>query len=122
MTLAVPPYVTATQTVQTQNVVDVTLGGNTTGTLALISSGTLFLAGGNNVTLSQNGNSVTISANTVAAANLSVSAGTATGAFGGLTFLNGSGVSWGLNNGTITGSVAAQSAQTQASGAIGGTG
>lgn len=50
------------QTVQTQNVVDVTLSGNTAGVLALISSGTMTLAGGNNVTLSQAGNAVTISA------------------------------------------------------------
>jgi len=42
--------------------IDVTVGGNTSGTLALISTGTLFLAGGNNVTLSQNGNSLTVSA------------------------------------------------------------
>ena len=57
VTVSVP-----TQTVQTQNVHNVTLGGNTTGTLAHISSGTLTLAGGSNVTLSQNGNAVTISA------------------------------------------------------------
>ena len=49
------------QTVQTQNMVDLTLSGNTSGTLALVSSGTLTLAGGNNVTLSQVGNAVTIS-------------------------------------------------------------
>jgi hypothetical protein len=48
------------QSVQTQNLFDLTLGGNTSGTLALVSSGTLLLAGGSNVTLSQNGNSVTI--------------------------------------------------------------
>ena len=111
----------ASQTVQTQNVVDVTLGGNTTGALALISSGTLFLAGGNNITLSQAGQSVTISANTVAAATLSVSAGTSSGALGGITLSNSNNVSFGLNNGTITAS-ASQSAQTQASGAIAGTG
>lgn len=104
-TLAVPPYIT-TQTVQTQNAVDVTLGGNTSGVLALISSGTLFLAGGNNVTLSQNGNSVTISANTAAAATLSVSAGTTSGGFGGITFSNSNNLSFGLNNGTITGNAA----------------
>src|SRR6185436_4973691 len=53
------------QTVQTQNVVDVTLAGNSTsagGGYALISSGTMTLAGGANVTLSQNANAVTISA------------------------------------------------------------
>lgn len=49
------------QSVQTQNLHDVTLAGNTAGVLALISSGTMTLAGGNNVTLSQAGNAVTIS-------------------------------------------------------------
>lgn len=49
------------QTVQTQNVHNVTLSGNTAGVMAQISSGTLTLAGGNNITLSQNGNAVTIS-------------------------------------------------------------
>lgn len=100
---------------------DVTLGGNTSGALALISTGTLFLAGGNNVTLSQNGNSVTISANTAAAANLSVSAGTTTGAFGGLTFSNSNNVSFGLNNGSITAS-ASYSQSTQPVGVSGSNG
>lgn len=49
------------QTVQTQNLVAVTLDGNTAGALALISSGTFTLAGGNNITVSQAGNAVTIS-------------------------------------------------------------
>lgn len=111
----------AAQTVQTQNVVDVTLGGNTAGALALISSGTLFLAGGNNITLSQAGQSVTISANTVAAATLSLSAGTSSAAAGGVTFSNSNNITFGLNNGTITAS-ASQSTQTQASGGIVGSG
>lgn len=51
----------ASQSVQTQNLHNVTLAGNTSGALAQISSGTLTLAGGNNITLSQNGNAVTIS-------------------------------------------------------------
>ncbi|MCX7778672.1 MAG: hypothetical protein N2259_00245 [Patescibacteria group bacterium] len=50
----------ANQTVQTQNVHNVTLAGNTAGTLAEISSGTMTLAGGNNITLSQAGNAITI--------------------------------------------------------------
>jgi hypothetical protein len=91
--------------------INASLGGNTAGVLSLVSSGTLFLAGGNNVTLSQNGNSVTISANTAAAANLSISAGTTTGQFGGVTFGNANNVSFGLNNGTIT-ATASQSNQT----------
>jgi hypothetical protein len=39
----------------------VSLSGNTAGVLANISSGTLYLAGGNNITLSQDANSVTVS-------------------------------------------------------------
>jgi len=50
----------ANQTVQTQNLHNVTLSGNTAGVMAQVSSGTLTLAGGNNITLSQNGNAVTI--------------------------------------------------------------
>lgn len=102
--------------------ISASMGGNTAGVLALISTGTLLLAGGNNVTLSQNGNSVTISANTAAAANLSVSAGSTSSNYGGLTFANGSNVSFGLNNGTITASVVAQTTQTQPAGSIAGIG
>ena len=56
VTISVP-----SQSVQTQNLVDVTLSGNTSGTLALMSSGTVTLAGGNSITLSQVGNAITIS-------------------------------------------------------------
>ena len=52
----------ASQTVQTQSRFNVTLSGNTAGALAQVSSGTLTLAGGNNITLSQAGNAITISA------------------------------------------------------------
>jgi hypothetical protein len=53
----------ANQTVQTQNLHNLTLGGNSTSAgagYAQVSSGTLTLAGGNNITLSQNGNAVTV--------------------------------------------------------------
>ncbi|HSW90466.1 MAG TPA: hypothetical protein VLF64_00545 [Candidatus Saccharimonadales bacterium] len=40
--------------------INVTIGGNTTGTGALMSTGTATLVGGNNITLSQNGNALTI--------------------------------------------------------------
>lgn len=40
--------------------VSILAGGNTSGALANISSGTLYLAGGNNITLSQNANSITV--------------------------------------------------------------
>ena len=48
------------QSVQTQNRFNLTLDGNTAGVLQEVSSGTLTLAGGNSITLSQNGNAVTI--------------------------------------------------------------
>ncbi len=41
--------------------INATIGGNTAGAGTLISSGTMTLVGGNNVTLSQNGNAITIS-------------------------------------------------------------
>lgn len=69
---------TAAQTVQTQNCVDMTLAGNSTSAGAgyiLISSGTLTLAGGANITLSQNGNHVTISGGAGGAFSGGVSSG-----------------------------------------------
>lgn len=53
---------TLAQSVQTVNMVDLSLSGNTAGVLALMSSGTVTIAGGNNITLSQAGNAFTISA------------------------------------------------------------
>ena len=53
----------ANQSVQTQNLFNLTLSGNSTSAGAgfiQVSSGTLTLAGGNNITLSQNGNAVSI--------------------------------------------------------------
>jgi hypothetical protein len=50
----------ASQSVQTQNMVNVSLSGNTAGAMAVITSGTMTLAGGNNITLSQAGNAVSI--------------------------------------------------------------
>lgn len=47
------------------------LSGNTAGALANISSGTIYLAGGNNMTLSQNANSVTFSGINAGAQNMS---------------------------------------------------
>jgi hypothetical protein len=48
------------QTTQTQNLHNITLSGNTAGTVTQVSSGTLTLAGGNNITLSQSGNKISI--------------------------------------------------------------
>ncbi|HSZ58560.1 MAG TPA: hypothetical protein VK797_23030 [Tepidisphaeraceae bacterium] len=104
-----------TQTVQTQNCVDLSLSGNSTSAGAgyiLISSGTAILAGGNNITLSQNGQSVTISGANAAAAPVNFSAGANSGNLGSVVFSNSNNVSFGLNGSTIT-ATASQSVQTQ---------
>ena len=85
-------YTVPTQTVQTQNLHNISLSGNTAGVVAQVSSGTLTLAGGNNVTLSQNGNAVTISGpNTVAQTQFVLS--------------NSNGISFGTNGSTVTATV-----------------
>lgn len=84
----------------------VSLAGNTAGALANISSGTLILAGGNNITLSQNGNSVTVSAANAAAAPVNFSAGASSDNLGSVVFSNSGGVSFGLSGSTITATVA----------------
>ncbi|MGB4759152.1 MAG: hypothetical protein WBP26_03775 [Candidatus Saccharimonadales bacterium] len=61
----------ASQSVQTQNRFNMSLSGNTSGVMAQISSGTLTLAGGNNITLSQSVNAVTISGAPAFSAGLS---------------------------------------------------
>jgi len=63
----------ANQTVQTQNLIAASLSGNTAGVLALVSSGTMIFAGGNNITLSQNGQSVTISGANAGGAQTAIS-------------------------------------------------
>jgi len=93
-----------TQTVQTQNRFNLTLSGNTSGALAQVSSGTLTLAGGNNITLSQNGNAITISGANAPSSPINFSAGTASADLGSVVFSNSNGVSFGLNGSTITAS------------------
>lgn len=97
------------------------LAGNSTSAGAgyqLISTGTLSLAGGNNVTLSQNANALTISAAAQSVQTQSniqgVIASGSTNLTGNISFANSNGVTFGLSNNTITASVAggAQSAQT----------
>lgn len=78
--------------------IDVTLGGNTSGALALVSTGTLFLAGGNNITLSQNGNSVTVSGANAGGAQTGISGlqvSNTTYSSGTVTFQNANGISFG---------------------------
>ena len=106
------------QTVQTQNLVALTLDGNTAGALALASSGTVTLAGGNNITLSQAGNAITISGANVGGAQTGISGivgSDATYTSGTVTF---SGVGGGVTINSNTGqridiSVAAQSVQPE---------
>ena len=120
------------QSVQTQNVVDVSLSGNTTGTLALISSGTMILAGGNNITLSQNGQSVTIVGNAGGGGNFTagVSGGNTSGTSGTVNseFILAGGNNITLSAGTAAGGVmsvtisgANQSIQTQSTVAVNGS-
>lgn len=76
------------------------IGGNTSGTTANISSGTLVLAGGNNITLSQNANSITISAGASGGgggdAIRGIAAGGSTQTTNTVNFSNSNGVSFGF--------------------------
>jgi len=113
----------ASQTVQTQNLHNVTLGGNVAGVMAQVSSGTLTLVGGNNVTLSQNGNAVTISgASQVAQTNQTLGLyalgnvtqnTSATFDARTLSFNALGAATMGYSNGSIQVSVPTQTAQTQ---------
>lgn len=95
----------AAQTVQTQNVHNLTIGSNTAGVGAAISSGTLTLAGGSNITLSQNGdNAITIHGNAGGGGSVNFSAGTTSNNLAAVTFSNSNGVGFGLNGSVITAS------------------
>src|SRR5437867_83319 len=84
------------------------LSGNTAGTLQLLSSGTVYLAGGPNITLSQNQNSISFSGGAGGAGitNINVSAGTTSNNLSALTFADSNGVTFGLDGSTLTASVA----------------
>ena len=64
---------------------NVSIGGNTDGTAALISSGTLYVMGGNNVTISQDGNSLTIQGETNSGATTFLAGASNIGNTGGQT-------------------------------------
>ncbi len=93
-------------------------GTNTAGVLAAISSGTLHLAGGSNITLSQDGNTVSFVGAGGGLTNVKLSAGALSALRSDVTFSNANGISFGLEtNGAITAtytvpSVPAQTAQT----------
>lgn len=109
------------QTVQTQNLHNVTLAGNTAGVLAHVSSGTLTLAGGNNITLSQNGNAVTISGGAGGAGLGGLAAGTQTATSGTIVFSDSNGISFGMSGSTrVTASYTVPTVPAQFSGGISG--
>ncbi|HUC87734.1 MAG TPA: hypothetical protein VMR95_01115 [Candidatus Binatia bacterium] len=109
----------ANQTVQTQNMHDLQIASNTTGTTALVSSGTLSLAGGNNITLSQaGGNAITISGANQSNPNISMYAtgntvGSSSSQLNASSLLfNGLGAATvGYSNGSVEISVPTQTAQ-----------
>jgi hypothetical protein len=97
-------YTVPTQSVQTQNIQHVSLSGNTAGVMGAISSGTMVLAGGNNITVSQNGNSVTLSGPNAQTGVSGISAGTTQISSGTAIFSNSNGITFGLNGNTLTAS------------------
>jgi len=83
------------------------ISGNTSGALATVSSGTMLLFGGNNITLSQNGQSITLSGANAGGAQTAISglsAGTTQMTSGTAVFSNSNGISFGVNGNTITAS------------------
>lgn len=93
------------------------MSGNTAGVMTNITKGTMVLAGGNNITLSQNGNSVTISGGAGGGAgSINLSAGTTSQNLTNFVLSNSNGLSFGLNGSTITAShngLTTQTVQTQ---------
>lgn len=75
--------------------------GNTAGVMATVSSGTAVVFGGNNVTLSQDGQSVTINGGAGGGGIGGFSAGTQLGTTGTLNFINSGGISWGLSQSSL---------------------
>ncbi len=90
-------------------IVGTAISGNTAGTPVTITSGTITLAGGANVTLSQEGNAITISAGTAGGGGSigAISAGTTQATSGTVVFSNSNNVSFGMSEGTITASAGA---------------
>jgi hypothetical protein len=99
------------QTTQTQNLFNLTLSGNTSGTMTQVSSGTLTLYGGSNITLSQSGNKVTIHGSagvsnshnvTVGGNSTSAGAGYIEISSGSLTLAGGNNITLSQNGNAIT--------------------
>jgi hypothetical protein len=111
----------STQSVQTQNLHNVTLAGNSTSAGAgyiQISSGTMRLAGGNNITLSQDGNSVTISGANLGGAQTGISSVVASNT----TYTSGMVIFSGQANITVGSSADGVSQYVRLSAAAGGAG
>lgn len=83
--------------------IQVKIAGNTSGATAMVSSGTLNLVGGNNITLSQNNNSITIIGHSFQGIQ-GINAGTAGLGNGWLSMSNANNISFGLNGATLTAS------------------
>lgn len=95
--------------------INASVGGNSTSAGAgysLISTGTLLLAGGNNITLSQNGSAITISGANAPSGSINFSASNTSANLASVTFSNSNGVSFGLNAGVITASHNALTSQS----------
>ncbi len=115
--------INATQSVQTENIMRVTLSGNSTsagGGYVLISTGTMVLAGGANITLSQNANSVSILGGAGVGGGVAIAGSDTTYTSGTATITGvGGGVTVSSNTGQrIDISVAAPVAQTNQAGSL----
>ena len=108
LNLSHPAWLTTGMVSDELHVRQFTLSGNTSGTLAALNSGTVILHGGNNITLSQVGNDVTISGPSLGGVQTGISgiAGSAasTVSAGTVHFGNVNGISFGLNSNTMTAS------------------
>jgi hypothetical protein len=100
--------------------INATISGNTAGAGSLVSTGTLTFAGGNNITLSQVGNAITISGANAPNGSFNFSAGSTSANLASIVFANANSLSFGLNAGTITGSFS-QTNQTLAMYGVGNT-
>jgi fibronectin-binding autotransporter adhesin len=87
------------------------ISGNTSGTLYTVSTGTFVLAGGNNVTLSQSQQSVTIIGPTIPAQSTQPAVASLNGSSGSITISGGNNITVGNNGSTITISAPNQSVQ-----------
>ena len=92
-------------TVNNTGVITIQPVGNTAGTTVAISSGSVVFAGGNNITLSQNGSTISIVGGAGGGGgSINLSAGTTSNNLTNFVLSNSNGLAFGLNGSTITGS------------------